>query len=79
MVFAIFMVLALCSFHTVVEGYSFLVKESHPIPTKWRRGGSAPESHILKLRVGLKQGNFAELERRLGQGMRHSLASSYLY
>ncbi|KAL5349885.1 hypothetical protein ACLOAV_004919 [Pseudogymnoascus australis] len=66
-VFAIFMVLALCSFHTVVEGYSFLVKESHPIPTKWRRGGSAPESHILKLRVGLKQGNFAELERRLGQ------------
>ncbi|KAI0841886.1 tripeptidyl-peptidase [Hypoxylon sp. FL0890] len=62
-----FTVIASCLGH-VVDGASTLrVKEKHPVPAKWRRRGLAPADHVLNLRIALKQGNFAELERRLNQ------------
>lgn len=46
---------------------SFQVKESHAVPPKWQRKAAAPQDHILKLRIGLYQGKFSELERQLAQ------------
>ncbi|RFU35037.1 hypothetical protein B7463_g1305, partial [Scytalidium lignicola] len=41
------------------------VKEVHPIPRKWTALDRAPAAHRLHMQIGLKQGNFAELERHL--------------
>jgi tripeptidyl-peptidase I len=46
----------------------YSVKESHPVPRKWSRVGPAPEGHVINLQIGLKQGNFNELERHLYEG-----------
>lgn len=45
------------------------VKETHYVPRKWTQVGRAPESHVVHLHIGLKQGQFAELERHLYEGM----------
>jgi hypothetical protein len=47
----------------------YAVRESHLVPRKWSRVGPAPANHIFNLRIGLKQGNFNELERHLYKGM----------
>lgn len=47
---------------------AYAVKEVHVCPSKWMPLGRAPADHMLHLRIGLKQGNFEELERHLYQG-----------
>ncbi|KAI0475168.1 tripeptidyl-peptidase 1 precursor [Xylariaceae sp. FL0804] len=43
----------------------YQLKERHPVPRNWKRGERAPADHVLDLQIGVKQGNFAELERHL--------------
>ncbi|KAE8445914.1 hypothetical protein EG329_012693 [Mollisiaceae sp. DMI_Dod_QoI] len=43
----------------------FVVKETHPVPSKWSRISAAPADHIINLQIGLKQSQFYELERHL--------------
>lgn len=45
------------------------------MPKTWRRRGLAPTDYMLNLRIALKQGNFAELERHLNQGKTPGLQS----
>jgi len=54
----------------------YSVKETHPIPRRWSVAGRAPRNHMLQLQIGLKQGNFQELERHLYEG-RHELSKSF--
>ncbi|KXN92351.1 Tripeptidyl-peptidase sed3 [Leucoagaricus sp. SymC.cos] len=44
---------------------SFHVKEVSVAPRGWRKIAPAPANHIIHLRIGLPQSNFAELERHL--------------
>ncbi|TAQ87393.1 hypothetical protein B7494_g4288 [Chlorociboria aeruginascens] len=48
-----------------VQTSSYAVKETHLIPRGWEKIGEAPGEHIVALQIGLKQGNFEELERSL--------------
>lgn len=41
------------------------MKDTHNVPKKWSRVGSAPAEHSITLNIGLKQDQFAELERHL--------------
>lgn len=43
----------------------YRVKESHHVPRGWKRVRRAPADHVIDLQIGVKQGNFAELERHL--------------
>ncbi|KAN0101851.1 putative Tripeptidyl-peptidase SED2 [Hyaloscypha variabilis] len=43
----------------------YSIKETHAVPSKWTETGRADSSHMLHLQIGLKQGNFKELERHL--------------
>ncbi|KAI0880839.1 tripeptidyl-peptidase 1 precursor [Annulohypoxylon maeteangense] len=43
----------------------YRVKDSHHVPRAWRRLRRAPADHIIDLQIGVKQNNFAELERHL--------------
>jgi tripeptidyl-peptidase I len=44
---------------------TFRVKESVRAPRGWKNIGAAPADHIISLRVGLPQANFALLEQNL--------------
>lgn len=46
----------------------YVVKDTHNVPKKWSKVGSAPSGHIINLQIGLKQGQFNELERHLYEG-----------
>lgn len=48
---------------------TYAVKESHPVPRKWKNAGRAPGSHVINLSIALKQSQFAELERHLDESM----------
>jgi tripeptidyl-peptidase-1 len=41
------------------------LKESVHVPRGWTRRARAPAAHNIDLRIGLPQGDFAELERHL--------------
>ncbi|KAF4302378.1 putative tripeptidyl-peptidase 1 precursor [Botryosphaeria dothidea] len=41
------------------------IKEKFHVPRGWSRLGPAPAEHVINLRIGLKQGQFAELEKHL--------------
>ncbi|KAF2402371.1 tripeptidyl-peptidase 1 precursor [Trichodelitschia bisporula] len=43
----------------------YAVKEAHPLPEGWEALGPAPEDHVIKLSIAVKQGRFDELERQL--------------
>ncbi|OTA61978.1 tripeptidyl-peptidase 1 precursor [Hypoxylon sp. EC38] len=43
----------------------YRVKDSHHVPRGWRRVRRAPADHVIDLQIGVKQSNFAELERHL--------------
>ncbi|KAI0156633.1 tripeptidyl-peptidase 1 precursor [Hypoxylon sp. FL1284] len=43
----------------------YRVKDSHHVPRAWKRVRRAPAGHVIDLQIGVKQGNFAELERHL--------------
>ncbi len=45
------------------------VKETHAPPRRWTRLDRAPKDHVIHLQIGIKQSNFAELERHLYEGM----------
>jgi hypothetical protein len=60
---------AQAAFETPVRARTpYLVKETHSVPSKWGQIGRVDPSHMLLLQIGLKQGNFDELERRLFEG-----------
>lgn len=50
------------------EGYG--LKERHHVPRAWERAGPAPEEHMIQLQIGLRQGQFSELERHLYEGIK---------
>ena len=50
----------------------YRVKDSHHVPRAWKRVRRAPADHIIDLQIGVKQSNFAELERHLYEGMDRS-------
>jgi len=54
---------------TVKARSPYAVKETHGVPNRWRNVGPPNQSHIINLQIGLKQGNFEELERHLYEGM----------
>ncbi|KAH7311332.1 tripeptidyl-peptidase 1 precursor [Stachybotrys elegans] len=41
------------------------VKETHILPKRWQNLGRAPADRIIDLQIGVRQGNFEELEKRL--------------
>ncbi len=54
------------SLATVVKSRSpYVVKGSHPVPSRWERMDRADPDHPVELRIGLKQSEFNELERQL--------------
>lgn len=44
------------------------VKETHHVPRDWTKLERARGDHVIHLQIGLKQGNFDELERHLYEG-----------
>ncbi|KAL5119287.1 hypothetical protein ACEQ8H_002774 [Pleosporales sp. CAS-2024a] len=50
---------------TPVARSTYAVKESHHVPRGWVHKGRAPKNHMLALQIGVKQGDFDELERHL--------------
>ena len=58
-----------------VSGFSFrsrspyAVKDTHHVPRRWTAVGPAPADHLIRLQIGLKQGQFSELERHLYEGI----------
>ena len=50
--------------------HSYAAKDSHNVPKQWSRLGSAPTSHWINLKIGLKQSRFDELEKQLYEGKR---------
>jgi tripeptidyl-peptidase I len=48
----------------------YTIKETHNVPRKWHRKGRAPVSNTIHLQIGVKQGDFDELERHLYEGKR---------
>ncbi|KAF2708828.1 subtilisin-like protein [Pleomassaria siparia CBS 279.74] len=50
---------------TPVARSTYSVKETHHVPRGWTQKGRAPKSQMLAFQIGVKQGDFAELERQL--------------
>lgn len=48
---------------------SYAVKEVHRAPTQWVKEKRAPAGTMLRLQIGLKQGNFAALANHLNEGI----------
>ena len=46
----------------------YMLKETHNPPREWTRLERANGKNIIQLQIGLKQGNFEELERHLYEG-----------
>lgn len=46
----------------------YSVKETHLVPRAWTKRDRADGSGTINLQIGLKQGNFEELERHLWEG-----------
>lgn len=51
-----------------VRRANYALKETF-LPRSWSRVERAPEDHVLYLQIGLKQSNYAELERTLLEGI----------
>lgn len=47
----------------------YQVKETHFVPRGWKKVERASSDRVMNLQIGLKQGNFEELERHLYEGM----------
>jgi len=54
----------------------YAVKESHYVPNKWTNLGFPDPEHRINLQIGLKQGNFDELEKHLWEGISKTLYSA---
>jgi tripeptidyl-peptidase-1 len=55
---------------------AYAVKETHRVPRKWTKMGRAPSDTMLHLQIGVKQGQFDELERHLNEGVCGTLSSN---
>ncbi|KAL3420927.1 Pro-kumamolisin [Phlyctema vagabunda] len=44
---------------------AYSIKESHNVPRRWTRRDRAPKDYTINLQIGVKQGQFDELERHL--------------
>jgi tripeptidyl-peptidase-1 len=62
-------VLAPAVLATPVARSTYAVKETHYVPRRWIQKGRAPKNQMLALQIGVKQGDFAALERHLYEGM----------
>ena len=47
----------------------YAVKETHYVPRKWTKVGSAAPGNMIHLQIAVKQGQFDELERHLYEGI----------
>lgn len=47
---------------------AYSIKGKHPVPRQWTRRDRAPRTQMLQLQIGVKQSNFADLERHLYEG-----------
>jgi tripeptidyl-peptidase-1 len=47
----------------------YVVKETHFAPREWTKLDRAHGGKTIQLQIGLKQGNFEELDRHLHEGM----------
>ena len=47
----------------------YAIKDSHNVPSMWNEVGPAPADKLMNLHIGLKQGQFDELERHLYEGI----------
>lgn len=56
---------AVCALALPPSRRDLLIKEEFRPPIDWEIHDNAPADHILNLRIGLVQSNFAELERHL--------------
>ena len=69
---SLFVTLSLCvgaAVSSPVKVWSpYDLKESHYVPAKWSEFSAAPPYHVINLQIGLKQGQFEELERHLYEG-----------
>ena len=65
---AFFAFLATCAAGPLKARSPFVVKESHHVPKEWVQREGAPKDKYLNLHIGLKQGNFQELEKTLYEG-----------
>lgn len=52
----------------------YAVKETHHLPRQWKRVARASGAEVVHLQIGIKQGDFAELERHLYEGKYNSPA-----
>jgi len=48
--------------------HTYLLKDSHEVPTAWSRVGSAHPEFLITLQTGLKQSRFDELKKQLYKG-----------
>jgi tripeptidyl-peptidase-1 len=48
---------------------AYAVKGAHPVPRSWKQLDRAPRDQMLSLQIGVKQGQFSELERHLYEGI----------
>lgn len=55
---------------------AYQVKETHFVPRGWKKVERASADQVINLQIGLKQGNFEELERHLYEGKFGPLASA---
>ncbi|KAK6596575.1 Pro-kumamolisin [Botrytis cinerea] len=63
--FAAFLAVGLVSSSPIKARTPYAVKETHYPPAQWQRVGPARSNHMVNLQIGLKQGQFDELERHL--------------
>ncbi|KAK4999630.1 hypothetical protein LTR66_001366 [Elasticomyces elasticus] len=47
------------------QRWDYVIKDKHVVSEKWKQHRRADPDHILRMRIGLKQNNFDELERHL--------------
>jgi tripeptidyl-peptidase I len=69
---AALLVAAQAVFASPVARSGYTVKDSHNVPRGWKKVARAPANHVMHLQIGLKQSNFAELEKQLYEGMSDS-------
>lgn len=56
-----------CYGSPVASRSAYAVAEHHPVPKGWTKVGPAPKSALIKLQIGLKQGNQGVIEQHLLQ------------
>jgi tripeptidyl-peptidase-1 len=66
-------------FASPVARSTYAVKETHFVPRRWTQKGRAPKEQMLALQIGVKQGDFDELERHLYEGKWLGMICHHVY